>query len=67
MENKFEKKRLEFQVKLALKELREKGIRLDESTGQWGWDDCIAKMMEEYGDEDIANNVCGALKRDYGI
>jgi HK97 family phage prohead protease len=26
------------------------------------WEECISDMMEEYGDEDTANRVCGAIR-----
>lgn len=30
------------------------------------WDECIAKMVDEYGDEDTAKKVCGMIKSKYG-
>ena len=30
------------------------------------WDECIAKMMDEYGDEETAKKVCGMIKSKYG-
>lgn len=30
------------------------------------WNDCMAKAMKEYGDEDQAKKVCGSIKAKYG-
>ena len=30
------------------------------------WDQCIADQIERYGDEEIANKVCGSIKALYG-
>lgn len=30
------------------------------------WDQCIADAMDQYGDMDIANKVCGSIKAKYG-
>jgi len=31
------------------------------------WDECMAKMMKEYGDEETAKKVCGKIKAQYGV
>lgn len=30
------------------------------------WEDCIADQVKQYGDEEIAKKVCGAIKAMYG-
>ena len=66
----FDRKRFEFQIQLALKEIREKGIDLfadkKEGGGSYPWDECIADQMDRYGDEETANKVCGYIKSEYG-
>ena len=37
-----------------------------EGEGSFPWDECIAKMLNEYGDEETAKNVCGSIKAKYG-
>lgn len=32
------------------------------SAAAYDWDTCISDQMEQYGDEEIANKVCGAIK-----
>lgn len=32
---------------------------------EYPWDECIADQMERYGDEEIANKVCGMIKATY--
>ena len=61
----FDKKRLEFQIQLALKQLKEKGIDISmaaEGGTTYPWDECIADQIKQYGDEETAKNVCGAIK-----
>jgi hypothetical protein len=63
----FEKNKLDFQVKLAMADLRSKGIYLaEEGGGSYPWEDCIADQIKQYGDEETANKVCGAIKAQYG-
>ena len=63
----FDRKKLEFQVQIALKELREKGINLaEEGGGSYPWDECIKDQTERYGDEETAKKVCGYIKSEYG-
>lgn len=63
----FDRKKLEFQVQIALKELREKGINLaEEGGGSYPWDECIKDQTERYGDEETAQKVCGYIKSEYG-
>ena len=60
--SKFDEKRLEFQVLLANKELRERGINLaEEGGGSYPWDECIADQTAKYGAES-ADKICGAIK-----
>ena len=60
--SKFDEKRLEFQVLLANKELRERGINLaEEGGGSYPWDECIADQTAKYGEE-AAAKICGAIK-----
>lgn len=33
-----------------------------EEMADFPWDECMLKMMDEYGDEDIAAKVCGSIK-----
>jgi hypothetical protein len=40
--------------------------KMAEDTKSLPWEDCIAKMMDEYGDKDIAEKVCGMIKSKYG-
>jgi hypothetical protein len=58
----FDRKKLEFQVLLAKKELRERGINLaEEGGGSYPWDECIADQTAKYGAESAAK-ICGAIK-----
>lgn len=34
----------------------------DKAGADYPWDECIADMTEEYGDEDTANRVCGMIR-----
>jgi len=65
----FDRKKLEFQIQLAVKELREKGINLapqGEGKQSYPWDECIADQTERYGDEETAKKICGYIKSEYG-
>jgi hypothetical protein len=65
----FERKQLEFQVQLALKSLREKGIPLhfaEEGGGSYPWEECIDDQLARYGDMETAQKVCGYIKSEYG-
>ena len=65
----FERKQLEFQVQLALKGLREKGIPLnfaEEGGGSYPWEECIDDQIARYGDQDTAERICGYIKSEYG-
>jgi hypothetical protein len=67
LKNTFEQKKLEFQVQLALKTLKENGINLAEEGGEnYPWDECIADQTARYGDEETAKKVCGMIKSKYG-
>ena len=60
--SKFDEKKLEFQILLANKELRERGINLaEEGGGSYPWDECIADQTAKYGEE-AAAKICGAIK-----
>ena len=37
-------------------------IKKPKAFADYPWEDCIADQMERYGDEEIANKVCGAIK-----
>lgn len=37
-----------------------------ESLESYPWDECIADQMAEYGSKEIAEKVCGMIKRKYG-
>lgn len=64
----FERKQLEFQVQLALKSLREKGIPLHFAEGgeSYPFEECIDDQLARYGDMETAQKVCGFIKREYG-
>ena len=63
----FERKKLEFQVNLAVANARGKGIYLaEEGAGSYPWDECIADQIKQYGDQDTAEKVCGYIKSEYG-
>lgn len=68
----FDRKMDEFRVALAEAELRASGIELQfaeqpsSGAGSFPWEECQAKMMEQYGDKDIADKVCGMIKSKYG-
>jgi hypothetical protein len=48
-------------------EFAKEGVELaPKGEASFPWEDCIAKMMDEYGDEDTANKVCGMIKSKYG-
>jgi hypothetical protein len=68
LENAFERNRINFIATKAEAEFRAKGIDLFAKEGDTSlpWDECIAKMMDEYGDEDISKKVCGMIKSKYG-
>lgn len=70
MENTFERKKLEFQVQIAVSDLKRRGIALtnlaEEGGGSYPWDECIADQIERYGDEETAKKVCGYIKSEYG-
>ena len=34
----------------------------EKAGADYPWEECISDMMEEYGDEDIANRVCGMIR-----
>jgi hypothetical protein len=57
----FDRKKDEFQLLSAERELRLKGIEL----AAYDWDTCIADMTEKY-DAEIAPKVCGMIKAKYG-
>jgi hypothetical protein len=44
-------------------ELTQAGINLQED---YPWEQCIADQTERYGDEEIANKVCGMIRSKYG-
>jgi hypothetical protein len=44
-------------------ELEQAGINLQED---YPWEQCIADQTERYGDEEIANKVCGMIRSKYG-
>ena len=60
--SKFDEKKLEFQVLLANKDLRERGVHL----ADYPWDECIADQIKQYGDEETAKAVCGKIKAESG-
>jgi hypothetical protein len=65
----FDRKKLEFQIQLAVKELREKGINLapkGEGYTPYPFDTCVQDQLDKGYDEESAHNICGAIKRDYG-
>lgn len=62
----FDRKKLEFQVQIALKELREKGINLAEEGTSYPFDECVQDQLDRGYDDESAHNICGAIKRDYG-
>ena len=58
----FERNKLDFQIRLAKAELRERGINLaEEGGGSYPWDECIADQTAKYGAESAAK-ICGAIK-----
>jgi len=58
----FDRKKLEFQIFMAKKDLRERGINLaEEGGGSYPWDECIADQTAKYGEESAAK-ICGAIK-----
>ena len=58
----FERNKLDFQIRLAKAELRERGINLaEEGGGSYDWDECIADQTAKYGEESAAK-ICGAIK-----
>lgn len=69
-ENTFEKNRINFIAAKADADMRVAGIYLaaegETGAGSFPWDECQKKMMDEYGDKDIANKVCGMIKSKYG-
>jgi hypothetical protein len=66
-ENTFEKNRINFIAAKAEADLRTNGVNLAAEGGKaFPWDECQAKMMDEYGDKDIADKVCGMIKSKYG-
>jgi len=69
-ENKFEKNRVSFLAAITEAELKSEGILLAEQPksgpGSFPWSECQKKMMEQYGDKDIADKVCGMIKSKYG-
>lgn len=66
-ENKFERNRISFLSAVAEAEMRSEGILLaEEGKGSFPWSECQAKMMEQYGDKDIADKVCGMIRSKYG-
>ena len=34
----------------------------EKAGADYPWEECVSDMMEEYGDEDIANRVCGMIR-----
>ena len=58
----FERNKLDFQVKLAVAELRGRGINLAEEGTSYDWNTCIADQIKQYSDKDVAERVCGAIK-----
>lgn len=55
--------RLAYNAELADKHMEEFA---PEGEGSFPWDECIAKMVDEYGDEETATKVCGMIKSKYG-
>lgn len=37
-------------------------LALEEMAAKYPWDDCIKDQMEQYGDKETAEKVCGAIK-----
>lgn len=69
LENTFEKNRINFVATIVENDLRKDGVLLAEDKGGPGsfpWDECIAKMKDEYGDLETAQKVCGMIKSKYG-
>jgi hypothetical protein len=58
----FDRKKDEFQLLSAERELRLKGI----DAAAYPWDECIADMTERYESEETAKKVCGMIKSKYG-
>jgi hypothetical protein len=62
----FERNKLDFQIKLAVAELRGRGIYLaEEGGGSYPWDECIADQTPKYGAESAAK-ICGYIKAQNG-
>ena len=57
----FDRKKDEFQLLSAERDVRLKGIEL----AAYDWDTCIADMTEKY-DAEIAPKVCGMIRAKYG-
>ena len=66
----FDRKKLEFQVQMAERDLAQRGINLAEKPsagpGSYPWEECIKDQTERYGDEETAAKVCGMIKSKYG-
>lgn len=63
----FDRKKLEFQAMIAMKQLREKGISLaPQGEASYPWDECISDQLDRGYDEESANNICGYIKAKYG-
>ena len=65
----FDRKKLEFQAMIAMKELREKGINLapkGEGYTPYPFDECVQDQIGKGYDEESANNICGYIKSKYG-
>jgi hypothetical protein len=58
----FDRKKDEFQLLSAERDVRLKGIQL----ADYPWEECVADMTERYGDEETANKVCGMIRSKYG-
>lgn len=62
----FERNKLDFQIRLAVAELRGRGIYLaEEGGGSYPWDECIADQTPKYGAESAAK-ICGYIKAQNG-
>ena len=58
----FDRKKQEFQIQIAERDARLKGVEL----AAYPWDECIADQTARYGDEETAKNICGWIKANYG-